>query len=884
MKVLFAVSNEEISEQIVKKYQKEYKEIISFKNVYYFNAILKELQKDKTYDRVVISEDLETFASTQYEQIDKFIFEKLDSISDEASNVRGNDIPIILICSDRRTKSEPILVKLFGIGIYDALIGNDRSFDEVCKLIYKPRSKKEAKIYYKIDSDDVNYQAENENDVSEMEIQNIVAHYKRLGNNEEKYIDSFNNIAAQYNDTQLRIITKFLPINVRAVLEEKSSKYQQIMSFNNSVSNSLRYAKEEKTGPTETLLKQASNEKPISEPIVIPSSVNIQGSRKLSRKKSINAQTEQTNKQQNITNTIQNTIIPKEQNVQKTPIEENPIEEQNTNEQINNTTQQTEKQNEIVEPVKRRRGRPRKNPVEVEKNVEEVKRGRGRPKKNTTQETNIIQEEQNIIPEFSIQEQENLIPGFDMQEQENLIPGFDMQEQENLISGFGMQEQENLISGFNEEEQESIIPGFGEEEQESILPGFGEEEQESIIPGFGEEKQESIIPGFNEEEQESIIPGFNEEEQESIIPGFDEEEQENMVSKFEMQQPKRYTEETRENINNSQFNATIPKFENIPQESTVYNQNRQEGNSNYSQMQQYESNRELGNFLGPDKKIATFVGTSKNGTSFIVNNLAEYISTVMGIKTAILDTTKNRNSYYIYTKNEDKLRDIASKSIEGLARGTAQGINVNKNLTVYTSLPDEENLINYTDEILETLVKNYSVVLIDSDFDTPLGYFKQTQELYLVQTLDILTIQPLTAFLRELKAKNILDERKLRIILNKVVKIRGVSEKTIIGGMAYYNDPAMSFMTELFDRNTIKYISIPFDEQIYIKYLQGIIENEVSLKGYAKSFGQTLGQLANMLYPIVSKKNKKSSATDNNAGNGFSPNMNNTLEQMRKKF
>ena len=45
MKVLFAVSNEEISESIVKKYQKEYKQIISYKNVYYFNAILKELQK-----------------------------------------------------------------------------------------------------------------------------------------------------------------------------------------------------------------------------------------------------------------------------------------------------------------------------------------------------------------------------------------------------------------------------------------------------------------------------------------------------------------------------------------------------------------------------------------------------------------------------------------------------------------------------------------------------------------------------------------------------------------------------------------------------------------------------------------------------------------------
>lgn len=45
MKVLFAVSNDNISESIVKKYQKDYKEIISYKNVYYFNAILKEIRK-----------------------------------------------------------------------------------------------------------------------------------------------------------------------------------------------------------------------------------------------------------------------------------------------------------------------------------------------------------------------------------------------------------------------------------------------------------------------------------------------------------------------------------------------------------------------------------------------------------------------------------------------------------------------------------------------------------------------------------------------------------------------------------------------------------------------------------------------------------------------
>ena len=151
MKVLFAVSNDKMSEAIVKQYEKQYKEIISSKNVYYFNAILKELQRDKSYDRVVISEDLEQYTNSDYEQMDNFIFGRLDSISDEASNLKGEDIPIILICEERRTKGEEILVKIFGIGIYNAIIGSDRSINEVCRLINRPRSKKEAKIYYKIE-------------------------------------------------------------------------------------------------------------------------------------------------------------------------------------------------------------------------------------------------------------------------------------------------------------------------------------------------------------------------------------------------------------------------------------------------------------------------------------------------------------------------------------------------------------------------------------------------------------------------------------------------------------------------------------------------------------------------------------------------------------
>ena len=104
MKVLFAVNNDSVSEAIVKKYQKEYKEILSYKNVYYFNAILRELQKDKSYSRIVISEDLEPFANNNYDSIDKFLFEKYSNIVEEAKSINNERIDIILICADRRKK------------------------------------------------------------------------------------------------------------------------------------------------------------------------------------------------------------------------------------------------------------------------------------------------------------------------------------------------------------------------------------------------------------------------------------------------------------------------------------------------------------------------------------------------------------------------------------------------------------------------------------------------------------------------------------------------------------------------------------------------------------------------------------------------------------
>ncbi len=777
MKVLFAVNNESISESIIKKYQQEYKEIISAKNVYYFNAIIKELQRDKTYDRIIISEDLQPFSNTNYDQIDKFIFEKMDNISDEATNQNGNDIPIILICTDRREKSEPLLVKLFGIGVYNALIGKDRSITAVCQLLNRPRGKKEAKVYYHIDPDDVDYKVENDGDVSEVEIQNIINHYKRLGKNEEQYVESFDHIASQYTDAQLRLIAKFLPLNVKAVLEANSPKYQEVVAFGmpskpaEKYNKYNEYAKKNKIPDDSNdleIIRQSLKRNVITEPVVIPSTIDTNTVKKVQGTKSkvdipTRIQEEPEEPSSEIENVLDN-IMHTEQEAVET--EKNEIEESSNI--------------EAVQP--KRRGRPKKIKPEETEEVVTVKKGRGRPKKQSVEQPK--ENKEDVVPKENT---EDVAP----------INLFDLGDEEQTQT--------------NKNEEEIILPGLDNE----FL--FAQDEQLKEEP----EKVENVTKQV--EEPKVVEPKF----------------------------------ETTENYN-----------ETIKSTPVVTN--------NFSELN-------TANIITKDRKVVAFIGTSKNGTSFLVNNLAELLSQ-RGINTAILDLTKNKNSYYIYTENEENLRNVAATCMENLQKGIAGGIQVHKNLTVYTNVPGEMEEAEDSSTIIKTLANNYSLVLIDCDFTTDYSYFVQAQEIYLVQSLDILTIQPLTEFLRNLKAKNMLNTEKIRIVLNKVVKLKSVNEKVIIGGMAYYNDPEMSFMTELFNKDTVKYCTIPFEEQTYSRYLDGIINCKVTLNGYSKGLMSALENLGNMVYPLIGNNTKNTAYSPYNKGNNFSASMNSTLNKMKNNY
>ena len=751
MKVLFAVNNDNISEAIMKKYQRDYKEILSYKNVYYFNAILKELQNNKNYDRIVVSEDLEPFANNNYDTIDKFLFEKLEKINEEAKNSSGSNIEVIIICADRRAKSDDMLTKLFGIGMYNALIGDERNIDNLCKLMNQPRTKKEAKVAYKIEGNTGMYQTDDENGVSESEVQNILAHYKRLGKNEDKYVDSFNNIVSQYTDAQLKIIIKCLPLHVKAVLEQKSPKYQQLSTFsvrNNKVEEpytprNLKTINQEEKKIDVTMLK--NDKKKITKPIVIPSELD-------------NTKTVK----------IQQKIVPQDE------LEENLFEE------------------EEQELPKKGRGRPRKNPVqEVEE--DKPKRGRGRPKKESAQES---KEDDFDIDLFNIDSNET---------------------------------------------EESIVEN-SEEDMDFDLFNMDQEDNVQEI-----EENSDDLDLFNMDMQENES---NDEDVDLFNMNEDEEEKDEYIVKDE--EIKEYDE------------PSTPIEENHYIEPTV------------------KDTTALNTLLTNEKKIVSFVGTTKNGTSFVVNNLGLTLAE-MNISTAILDMTQNKNSYYIFTNNEEKLRKIAESSISNLEKGIAEGIKAAKNLTIYTEVPGEERKHENIENILVTLMEKHDVVLIDTDFNTNIECFEKSQEIYLVQSMDVLTIQPLTAFLRNLKTKNVLRPEKIRIIINKEQKLRSLTDSILIGGMSSYNDPTMTLMTDLFNKDNVKYCKIPFEVQNYVKYLDSLVNCEIYLRGYTKTLLMAFNELAEMVYPLLNKTKYTPNKKAKNRME-FSDATRNTLNKMIRNY
>ena len=695
-----------------------------------------------------------------------------------------------------------------------------------------------------------------------------------------------------------------MPLNVRAVLEERCPKYQQVMigSVKNQVAAKGKAGKKITTKNIESknvnkieLIDKELQKAKLTKPVVIPSAINMQNVKKayttakqdklnsmnstipsVERNSSTMPRIEQSDdtfsslfdeEPENVQPNIQNNPVPKY--IEPKPIEQEyvqPITLQQGDKNLNlqqfgketNTMPENEEsnQNEPVQPVKKGRGRPRKEktPEEIAMEEAKVKKGRGRPKK-------IVESEETVEPEAVT------LPETEEDDDINL---FDLN---NQVSS-NVQEQNS---------DDVMLPGF---EDETPEPKFEQPVENKPVDFFKRDFNNDLFEN-NEMPQLPGMESFNNNEivesQEKNKPEEKNEYEENGgYLGGDLQQ------NNTQNLTNSEMNNYSNSFEYFNKNNQIQGSNSINTVANSIQ----NENTVTSNLVTSDCKIVSFVGTSKNGTSFLVNNLAVLLSN-KGIKTAILDLTKNKNAYYIYTLNEDALREKSFRCIDGLRSGVADGIQVSKNLTVYTTLPGENPSIDDYENILDTLSKNYSLVLLDCDFDTNFNYFAESHEIYLVQTYDILTIQPLTAFLNELKYKNILNPNKLRIVINKTLKLRKLTDKMVIGGISCYNDPASTYINTLFDKDNVKYTTIPFEDQTYGRYLERLVDCEISLNGYSKIFLDALQRLGDMVYPLIANEKNKTKPTKNyndyskkntKTNYSFNSNMNATLNKMRNNF
>ena len=372
--------------------------------------------------------------------------------------------------------------------------------------------------------------------------------------------------------------------------------------------------------------------------------------------------------------------------------------------------------------------------------------------------------------------------------------------------------------------------------------------QEENANSFVQEKLEDINVSIEPKQEENIHIVSNE---------YDIEEKEEQVHENKNVAITPNIEPQKVEVNNSDdFNNTNPTNTNVN-----YNQNQNTNNMNYNYVEQTPNmNRNMdvqvqnvANQVN-SKNVFSFVGTSKNGTSFLVNSLAILFSSI-GINTAIVDLTKNKNDYYMCTNNEDRLREIATLSIIKLEKGIAEGVQINKNLSVYTGLPtNDTNKLN-SRAVIDTLKKNHTLILLDCDFETNLEYYTYSNQIFTVQSLDVLTMQPLTIHLKKLKELGIISDSKISIILNKEVPVKGLTKKLMIGGLSMYNSPNMEERVQLFNKDNVKVYSVPFDIQAYQKYLENIVHCKFEITGYPKKFITELQLIAENIYPEITKFN-----------------------------
>ena len=829
MKVLFAMSEREQSSvnNVVARYYEKYGEVLEYKNVFYFRALIAEVKENKNYDRIVISEDLEQFRARDLEQIDRFLFNNIDKITDEIQ-----DADIIFICSDRREKGDPFINKLFSIGIYNFLLGDDRSVNPLCDLIKKPKNKREAKQYLNIDTSSiVDTSMTTDDEVDEFQMRSILGFYEGIKNQPEKYLETFDRISEQYSRKQLMIIIRTLPSSIREVILQ-ADRYKYLM--------------------------------PTTQPAVPQKPVIQQPSIKETKAKG-----------GGIFGVFRRHKAEQDAKPQTPPPQFGGVIQQGGQVDLS-SNEEEQKQAELMARAKEE-AKAREKEEEEKKQAELMARAKAEAAAReqaefaarTKAEAEAEAREQAELAakakaEVEARQQAELAARAkaenEARQQAELAAKAKAEAEAKHKAELDAiaaerREQQRLAEIAKIEEQEKINDIEKAKKEAEIL-----ERQKTSNKASQDNIVVEVSPNLNvggktnQTEQQSKSTGSNENINVTTSQSQTVAAKEKSVSEDEKrmreEQEKLAMEQKRIKEEQAKLEEEKRRLRE-EQEKLINAQNQLKANvTDYQNTQQYTNTPVVTQIAPVDyKKMIVLVGANKVGTTFMTNAIAHSMANAK-INTSILDMTRDRSMFYLYNQNEKSLRKRAEECMQKVMSGDDCYLEtLNKYLKVYTSIPGTlaDPRRGYKHKaIIETVKSNCSLTIVDADFTTPIDYFDQANEVYLVQDMDLLKMPDTTLFLRELKNRG-LDMKKIRIIINKFVKT-SLSQKQIVQTLSSYSDPSMSFYDTVLPGKVMSY-TVPYNLNNYAKYIDSVCSGVLNYKGYSTDFMQAIEEIGAAIFP-----------------------------------
>ena len=877
MKVLFAMSEREQSSvnNVVARYYEKYGEVLEYKNVFYFRALIAEVKENKNYDRIVISEDLEQFRARDLEQIDRFLFNNIDKITDEIQ-----DTDIIFICSDRREKGDPFINKLFSIGIYNFLLGDDRSVNPLCDLIKKPKNKREAKQYLNIDTSSiVDTSMTTDDEVDEFQMRSILGFYEGIKNQPEKYLETFDRISEQYSRKQLMIIIRTLPSSIREVILQ-ADRYKYLMPTTQPAVPQKQVIQQPSIKENKTKgggifgvfrrHKAEQNDKPQTPPPQFGGVIQQGGQVDLSSNEEEQKQAElmtrakeeakarekeeEERKQAELMARAKAEAVAREQAefAARTRAEaEAEAREQAELAAKAKAEVEARQQAELVARAKAENEARQQAELAAKAKAEAEAREQAELAAKAKAEAEAREQAElaaRAKAEAEARKQAELAAKAKAEAEAKHKAELDAIAAER-------REQQRLAEIAKIEEQEKINDiGKAKKEAETLerLKTSNKASQDNIVV----EVSPNLNVGgkTNQTEQQPKSTGSNENINVTTSQSQMVAAKEKSVSEDEKrmreEQEKLAMEQKRIKEEQAKLEEEKRRLRE-EQEKLINAQNQLKANvTDYQNTQQYTNTPVVTQIAPVDyKKMIVLVGANKVGTTFMTNAIAHSMANAK-INTSILDMTRDRSMFYLYNQNDKSLRKRAEECMQKVMSGDDCYLEtLNKYLKVYTSIPGTlaDPRRGYKHKaIIETVKSNCSLTIVDADFTTPIDYFDQANEVYLVQDMDLLKMPDTTLFLRELKNRG-LDMKKIRIIINKFVKT-SLSQKQIVQTLSSYSDPSMSFYDTVLPGKVMSY-TVPYNLNNYAKYIDSVCSGVLNYKGYSTDFMQAIEEIGAAIFP-----------------------------------